>query len=90
MLRELFFKEFEIKANNLSHCDGRQIIDDADDEQKTCRRNIAEGFKNEKQRGKDYVVKLKELQEKVKAEKDNPPPEEPLRKLKIVAHMNNS
>ena len=67
----------------ICQADGRQVIDDAEDEIRLARKHLLEGknakieseltilgYKSEKQRGRDYVEKLSELETKAKEEAD--------------------
>lgn len=56
--------------------DGRQVIDDAEEKMDTCRKQKLEGWKNEKQRGREYNTKLADLEAKVKEEGTNEPEEQ--------------
>ena len=50
-------------------------MDDAEDEMKSCRRHLAEGYRNEKQRNRDFTAKVEDLENKVKEEGDKAEPE---------------
>ena len=52
-------------------------MDDAEDEMKTCRRHLAEGYRNEKQRNRDFTARVEDLENKVKEEGDKEPEPEP-------------
>ena len=50
-----------------------KVIDDAEDEIKLARKHLFEGYKSEKQRGKDFIEKLNELETKAKEEENAEP-----------------
>lgn len=61
----------------VSQNDGRQVMDDAIDEMTACRRHLSEGYRNEKQRNRDFTAKIGDLETRIKEEGDQPEPEIP-------------
>ena len=60
-------------------------MDDAEDEMKSCRRHLAEGYRNEKQRNRDFTARVEDLENKVKEEGEKEPEPEPPARWKLAA-----